>query len=36
MIAEISQAYTPSLIVLDGIEAFVDGGPGKVPGRGQM
>ncbi len=27
MIAEINQAYTPSLIVLDGIEAFVDGGP---------
>jgi len=29
MIAEINQAYTPALIVLDGIEAFVDGGPGK-------
>jgi uncharacterized protein (DUF362 family) len=29
MIAEINQVYTPSLIVLDGIEAFVDGGPGK-------
>lgn len=27
MIAEINQAYTPSLIVLDGLEAFVDGGP---------
>ena len=27
MIAEINQAYAPSLIVLDGIEAFVDGGP---------
>ena len=27
MIAEINQAYTPSLILLDGIEAFVDGGP---------
>lgn len=27
MIAEINQAYNPSLIVLDGIEAFVDGGP---------
>ena len=27
MIAEINQAYTPSLIVLDGMEAFVDGGP---------
>jgi len=29
MIAEINQAYTPSLIVLDGIEAFVDGGPAR-------
>ena len=29
MIAEINQAYTPSLIILDGIEAFVDGGPMK-------
>jgi uncharacterized protein (DUF362 family) len=29
MIAEINQAYTPSLILLDGIETFVDGGPGK-------
>jgi uncharacterized protein (DUF362 family) len=27
MIAEINQIYTPSLILLDGIEAFVDGGP---------
>ncbi len=27
MIAEINQAYKPSLIILDGIEAFVDGGP---------
>lgn len=27
MIAEINQAYRPSLIVLDGREAFVDGGP---------
>ncbi|MBI5639714.1 MAG: DUF362 domain-containing protein, partial [Nitrospirae bacterium] len=27
MIAEINQAYSPSLILLDGIEAFVDGGP---------
>jgi len=27
MIAEINQAYSPSLIVLDGIEAFTDGGP---------
>jgi len=29
MIAEINQAYTPSLILLDGFEAFVDGGPGR-------
>jgi len=28
MIAEINQAYSPSLILLDAIEAFVDGGPG--------
>lgn len=27
MIAEINQAYRPSLILLDGMEAFVDGGP---------
>jgi uncharacterized protein (DUF362 family) len=27
MIAEINQVYTPRLIVLDGIEAFTDGGP---------
>ncbi|MFQ6058431.1 MAG: DUF362 domain-containing protein [Anaerolineae bacterium] len=27
MIAEINTAYTPSLIVLDGVEAFVTGGP---------
>ncbi len=29
MIAEINKVYTPSLILLDGIEAFVDGGPMK-------
>lgn len=29
MIAEINQAYNPSLIILDAIEAFVDGGPAK-------
>lgn len=29
MIAEINQAYEPSLILLDGIETFVDGGPAK-------
>ncbi|TAL28129.1 MAG: DUF362 domain-containing protein [Nitrospirae bacterium] len=29
MIAEINQAYTPSLILLDGIEAFIDDGPAK-------
>ncbi len=27
MIAEINTAYTPDLVVLDGVEAFVDGGP---------
>ncbi len=27
MIAEINQSYAPKLIVLDGVEAFVDGGP---------
>lgn len=31
MIAEINKAYTPSLILLDGIEAFVDKGPMKGP-----
>jgi uncharacterized protein (DUF362 family) len=29
MIAEINQQFKPALIVLDGIDAFVDGGPGK-------
>jgi len=29
MIAEINIAYNPSLIVLDGVDAFVDGGPEK-------
>ncbi len=29
MIAEINLAYKPSLILLDGIEAFVDGGPSR-------
>ncbi len=28
MIAELNQPFKPALIVLDGIEAFVDGGPG--------
>ena len=27
MIAEINTAYSPDLIVLDGVEAFIDGGP---------
>lgn len=27
MIAEINSAYTPSLVVLDGVEAFISGGP---------
>lgn len=31
MIAEINQAYSPALIVLDGIEAFVDKGPMEGP-----
>ncbi|MFN2105778.1 MAG: DUF362 domain-containing protein [Candidatus Promineifilaceae bacterium] len=29
MIAEINTAYSPSLIVMDGVEAFVDGGPAR-------
>jgi uncharacterized protein (DUF362 family) len=29
MIAEINAAYRPDLVVLDGVEAFVDGGPDK-------
>lgn len=29
MIAEINQSYTPSLILMDGLEAFVDGGPDR-------
>jgi len=29
MIAEINWAYTPALVVLDGIDVFVDGGPMK-------
>lgn len=29
MIAEINTAYTPSLIVVDGVEAFVNGGPAQ-------
>jgi uncharacterized protein (DUF362 family) len=29
MIAEINQGYRPRLIVLDGVEAFVDGGPSQ-------
>ena len=27
MIAEINSAYTPALIVMDGVEAFISGGP---------
>lgn len=36
MIAEINQAFSPELIVLDGVDAFVDGGPAsgtKVRGK---
>jgi uncharacterized protein (DUF362 family) len=29
MIAEINMAYKPSLIVMDGVDAFVTGGPAK-------
>jgi uncharacterized protein (DUF362 family) len=29
MIAELNQGYQPSLIVMDGIEAFTDGGPSR-------
>lgn len=29
MIAEINLAFTPSIIVMDGVDAFVDGGPEK-------
>ncbi|MBN1147446.1 MAG: DUF362 domain-containing protein [Anaerolineales bacterium] len=29
MIAEINLAYTPALVVLDGLEAFISGGPDK-------
>ncbi len=38
MIAEINTAYSPDLIVLDGVEAFVDGGPanGTRVGAGVM
>ena len=29
MIAEINTAYTPDLVVMDGVECFVDGGPAR-------
>jgi len=29
MIAEINQPFKPALVVLDGVDAFVDGGPGR-------
>jgi uncharacterized protein (DUF362 family) len=29
MIAELNQGYTPQLIVMDGIDAFTDGGPSR-------
>jgi uncharacterized protein (DUF362 family) len=29
MIAEVNTVYTPSLIVMDGVDAFVDGGPAQ-------
>jgi uncharacterized protein (DUF362 family) len=36
MIAEVNQAYNPALIIVDGVEAFIDQGPDvgtKVPGN---
>jgi uncharacterized protein (DUF362 family) len=37
MIAEINEPFKPALVILDGIDAFVDGGPmtGK-PARGEV
>jgi uncharacterized protein (DUF362 family) len=32
MIAEINQGYRPALVILDGVEAFVDGGPSQGKG----
>jgi len=29
MIAELNQGYTPKLIIMDGVEAFTDGGPSR-------
>ncbi|MFW9904684.1 MAG: DUF362 domain-containing protein [Candidatus Thorarchaeota archaeon] len=29
MIAEINQIYTPTLVILDGVDAFVEGGPAR-------
>ena len=29
MIAEINQPFKPALVLLDGVDAFVDGGPGR-------
>ncbi len=29
MIAELNQGYTPRLIIMDGVDAFVDGGPSR-------
>jgi uncharacterized protein (DUF362 family) len=38
MIAEINQAFSPALLLLDGVEAFVEGGPmtGKLAQAGMM
>lgn len=38
MIAEINQAFSPALLLLDGVEAFVEGGPmtGKLVRAGMM
>jgi uncharacterized protein (DUF362 family) len=29
MIAELNQGYSPNLIIMDGVEAFTDGGPSR-------
>jgi uncharacterized protein (DUF362 family) len=37
MVAEINQAFKPSLIVMDGVDCFVDGGPGTgTPAKGNV
>lgn len=36
LIAEINQVFTPDLIILDGVDAFIDGGPDKGTLRNPM